>query len=308
MRARRLQRASWPRVIGARAQASSRAAAKPPIVWPAPEATPTGGRRIDLRGIPDHVRTLERQPDGTWRAVLSRRAQACRSRERSMNRPGFRTACATALAVALLWPSLARASATFVIQNLDVPGQGFNDPTPAAPVGGNTGTTVGQQRLNAFKEATRIWGTMLDSYVPIVIAAQFGALDCSGDNITLGQARASGVEIDQPGSPPNILVPEALADRLAGFDLRPGMEDIDAQFNGALFDCSGGQQDWYYGFDGKPPGNDHRSRSPRCCTSLATVSGSAAASTTTPASCWAATSTPSRRTSTTTRPTCSGPP
>jgi MYXO-CTERM domain-containing protein len=173
-----------------------------------------------------------------------------------MNRPGFRTACATALAVALLWPALARASATFTVQNLDSPGQGFNDPTPAAPVGGNTGTTVGAQRLNAFKEATRIWGTMLDSYVPIVIAAQFAPLDCSGNGITLGQARASGVEIDQPGSPPNILVPEALADRLAGFDLRPGMEDIDAQFNGALVDCSGGQQDWYYGFDGKPPGND----------------------------------------------------
>ncbi len=51
----------------ARAQASSRAAAKPPVVWPAPAATPTGGRRIDLRGIPDHVRTLERQPDGTWK-------------------------------------------------------------------------------------------------------------------------------------------------------------------------------------------------------------------------------------------------
>jgi hypothetical protein len=51
----------------ARAQASSRAAARPPVVWPAPEATPTGGRRIDLRKIPDHVRTLERQPDGTWK-------------------------------------------------------------------------------------------------------------------------------------------------------------------------------------------------------------------------------------------------
>jgi hypothetical protein len=51
----------------ARAQASSRAAARPPIVWPAPEATATGGRHIDLRGIPDHVRTLERQPDGSWK-------------------------------------------------------------------------------------------------------------------------------------------------------------------------------------------------------------------------------------------------
>ena len=51
----------------ARAQASSHAAANPPVVWPASEATPTGGRHIDLRKIPNHVRTLERQPDGTWR-------------------------------------------------------------------------------------------------------------------------------------------------------------------------------------------------------------------------------------------------
>ncbi len=27
------------------------------------------------------------------------------------------------------------------------PRKGFNDPTPAAPVGGNPGTTLGQQRL-----------------------------------------------------------------------------------------------------------------------------------------------------------------
>lgn len=51
----------------ARQQAAARAAAAPRVVWPAPVTTATGGQHIDLRGIPDHVHTLERQPDGTWR-------------------------------------------------------------------------------------------------------------------------------------------------------------------------------------------------------------------------------------------------
>ena len=42
---------------------------------------------------------------------------------------------------------------------------GFNDPTPATPVGGNTGTTIGAQRLIVFKEAARIWGAVLPSNV-----------------------------------------------------------------------------------------------------------------------------------------------
>ena len=43
-------------------------------------------------------------------------------------------------------PALA-GGATITIVNMNAPGVGFNDPTPAAPVGGNPGTTVGQQRL-----------------------------------------------------------------------------------------------------------------------------------------------------------------
>ena len=167
-----------------------------------------------------------------------------------------RASAALVLAAALGTPAMARATATFTIQNLDPPGEGFNDTTPATPVAGNTGTTVGQQRMNAFKQATALWGARLDSAVPIVIAANFQPLDCNANSITLGQASTAGVEIDEPGSPPNLVVPEALADKLAGFDINPGMEDIDAQFNGALGQCTGGQEDWYYGFDGKPPADD----------------------------------------------------
>jgi hypothetical protein len=43
--------------------------------------------------------------------------------------------------VALIATPTASATATIVIQNDDSPNVGFNDPTPAAPIGGNSGTT-----------------------------------------------------------------------------------------------------------------------------------------------------------------------
>lgn len=50
--------------------------------------------------------------------------------------------------------------AQFVIVNINAPGAGFNDPTPRAPVGGNPGTTLGQQRLFAFEHAAAIWSAL----------------------------------------------------------------------------------------------------------------------------------------------------
>src|SRR4051812_3229227 len=90
-----------------------------------------------------------------------------------------------AFAAAMAAPRAASAKSTFVVNNLDPPGVGFNDPTPASPVGGNTGTTIGQQRQIAFKYAADIWGKALDGPVPIVIDAMFAPLDCNGGLITL---------------------------------------------------------------------------------------------------------------------------
>ena len=81
-----------------------------------------------------------------------------------------------AVIVVLACSSTAFAGATITIINLDGPGEGFNDPTPAAPVGGNTGTTLGQQRLIAFQHAASIWGAELDSNVEIRIQAAFNPL------------------------------------------------------------------------------------------------------------------------------------
>ncbi|MEO5742389.1 MAG: peptidase, partial [Vicinamibacterales bacterium] len=60
--------------------------------------------------------------------------------------------------LALACASHAFAGATVVIINADGPGEGFNDLAVAAPIGGNSGTTLGQQRLIAFQHAADIWG------------------------------------------------------------------------------------------------------------------------------------------------------
>ena len=81
-------------------------------------------------------------------------------------KPTIMNRIAAASLVGILLPTLAGA-ATITIQNNDGPNEGFNDPTPASPVGGNSGTTVGQQRLNVFNKAAEMWGLRIESAVTI---------------------------------------------------------------------------------------------------------------------------------------------
>jgi hypothetical protein len=105
--------------------------------------------------------------------------------------------------------------AQIVIVNLNAAGVGFNDPTPRAPVGGNTGTTLGQQRLIAFQHAANIWSATLDSTVPIRIRAQFAPL---GANV-LGSAGPTVRFRDFTNAPlAETWYHVALANKLAGFD------------------------------------------------------------------------------------------
>jgi hypothetical protein len=62
-------------------------------------------------------------------------------------------------------------AANIVLINLDSPNEGFNDPTPVAPLADNPGTTLGEQRLNVFKAACSIWGAILPSSVTIRVRA-----------------------------------------------------------------------------------------------------------------------------------------
>ena len=89
---------------------------------------------------------------------------------------------------ALLLAGPAFAAAEIVIVNTNTAGVGFNDPAPATPVGGNSGTTVGQQRLIAFQYAADLWGAILDSPVTINIQSAFQSLPCAATSGTLGAA------------------------------------------------------------------------------------------------------------------------
>src|SRR5688572_17072896 len=84
-------------------------------------------------------------------------------------------------------------AATITIVNQNAPGIGFNDPTPVTPVGGNPGTTLGQQRLIAFQHAADIWGATLTSNVPIRVGASFVPLPCTDASAVLGSAGANEI-------------------------------------------------------------------------------------------------------------------
>ncbi|WP_306393928.1 PA domain-containing protein [Telluria beijingensis] len=127
-------------------------------------------------------------------------------------------------------------AATIVIVNENAPGVGFNDPTPADPVGGNPGTTLGEQRLIAFQHAADLWEATLDSDVPIRIGASFVPLSCNITSAVLGAAGATEAWANFPGAPrTNTWYPGALAARLAGVDLTaPEDPHISASFNSLL--------------------------------------------------------------------------
>jgi len=155
----------------------------------------------------------------------------------------------------LLAPVASRAG--FVIVNLDGAGEGFNDPTPVAPVGGNTGTTVGQQRLNVFVKAGQIWDAILGSPVTIRVQASFDPLPCTPTSGVLGGAGPNVVDSDFLNAPFTLTwYNAAQANRLAGSDLDPADDDIGAQFqsNIGTAGCLT-TRSWYYGFDGNEGAN-----------------------------------------------------
>ncbi|MEM9557509.1 MAG: PA domain-containing protein [Acidobacteriota bacterium] len=153
---------------------------------------------------------------------------------------------------ALLLAALPASGATVVLVNLDPPGVGLNDPTPATPVGGNPGVTIGEQRVNVYLQAAEIWGDTLDSAVPIVVGATFQPLPCEPTGGVLGSAGPTFVFADFANAPiAGTWYVGAQADALVGADLEPGELDIISFFNSSIDDdvnCLTGST-WYYGLD-----------------------------------------------------------
>ncbi len=153
-------------------------------------------------------------------------------------------------------PLQASANAHIHVVNGNAAGVGFNDPTAAAPIGGNPGVTVGQQRLIAFQAAADIWGATLDSAAQIDIYATFEPLNCTASSAVLGSAGPIYVFSDFPGAPvAGTWYHSALVGKLFGSDPVPGIDtlassDIRARFNANLGNtgCLSGTG-WYLGLD-----------------------------------------------------------
>ena len=153
-------------------------------------------------------------------------------------------------------------AATINIQVMDAPGEGFNDTSPFTPIGANNATTLGQARLNVFREAARLWGQLISSNITIVVEASFDPLDCSANSGVLGSAGPLWMFHDFPNAPvANVFYPAALADALSNQNLA-AKPDISAAFNSTVngtVGCLGGSY-LYYGFDHQLTGHsDNRS-------------------------------------------------
>ncbi len=161
----------------------------------------------------------------------------------------FRNLSAVLACAGILAASSAQA-ATITIVNNDGVGEGFNDATPAAPVGGNPGVTIGQQRLAVFQHAANIWGALLPSTVEIRVNAVFNPQTCTATSAVLGSAGPTQIWSNFPGAPfNNFWYHVALANRLTFADLNPALNDINATFNSNL-GLAGCGFTWYYGLDG----------------------------------------------------------
>lgn len=148
-------------------------------------------------------------------------------------------------------------AATVIIDDQDPPGVGFKDPSPRAPVGGNNGATLGQQRLIAFQQAANIWGATLTSDQTIVVRGRWEALSCTSNSAVLGSAGARFFVRDFTGQQfGSTWYAIALANKLANTDHDPPSgpdtgQDISARFNvnigtpGCLDSAP-----WYLGLDG----------------------------------------------------------
>lgn len=147
--------------------------------------------------------------------------------------------------------SITQAQSTVTIQ-IDPSDTGFSDPTPVSPVGGNNGTTLGQQRFNAFQFAANLWGATLNSGPAIIVNAKWVALECTSDGVVLASSGTTTIHADVP----NVGIPDtwysaSLINALSGIDRNGSTPEINTQFNISIGSagCLPGSF-WYLGFDG----------------------------------------------------------
>jgi hypothetical protein len=147
------------------------------------------------------------------------------------------------LSASILLPSTPARAAKITIVNTDGALEGLNDPTVVSAVAGNSGTTLGAQRLNVLEAVANYWGSKISSSVEIRVSTAFDPLPCSSNAAVLGSAGPADVCHSDPTLPlQSTWYPIALANRYAGSDLSL-LDDIGATINvrvdETLGTCSG---------------------------------------------------------------------
>ncbi|MDA8963329.1 hypothetical protein N9F42_04240 [Pseudomonadales bacterium] len=138
--------------------------------------------------------------------------------------------------------------------------EGLNDNTAVAPIGGNIGVTLGQQRQNVIHFAAHLLEQVIESSVPITIDAEFEALSCSSNAATLGSSGPSSYHYGNASSNypvANTYYVQALANSIIGNDLSTD-SDMTLTFNSDIDnnnDCLA-NRNWYYGLDGNTSAQD----------------------------------------------------
>ncbi|WP_269523206.1 PA domain-containing protein [Coraliomargarita parva] len=158
-----------------------------------------------------------------------------------------RICCGLALS---LGSGLPAASFTFVYT--DPPDFGYYDSTAVSPVGGNPGTTLGEQRQNLLAYAANYWGQFLDSDVSIVISASYEALGGTPTSATLAYAGPESVFSNFSAEAiPDVWYISAVADSIAGVDQDPGEPDMSVTVNESVDSSNAvlGGDGFYYGYD-----------------------------------------------------------
>lgn len=146
-------------------------------------------------------------------------------------------------------------AAEFHINVKDAAGTGFASTAPVAPLADNTGTTLGQQRVNVLARAMEIWGAQLESDVVIQVDARMTSLTCDTNSGSAVLASAGAIYVArgfQNAPDGETYFPPALANSIAGLDTNSELSDITVQVNinidenAACANLFGG---WYYGYD-----------------------------------------------------------
>ncbi|MDC0949075.1 leishmanolysin-related zinc metalloendopeptidase [Gammaproteobacteria bacterium] len=137
------------------------------------------------------------------------------------------------------------------ISNADGPNEGLNDTTAANPVSGNTGTTIGAQRINVFQAAADWWNARLNVLAVVEVEANFDPLACSVSSGVLGSAGALWYAKPQSDSAYSVA---ALYNQIVGADYDSASAEIGAVFNSEVGSSTClSSLSWWYGIDAAAP-------------------------------------------------------